>query len=96
MTTVATVLTPLHHTSFDAALLRLGLRIQFLEFSRDLLLNSPISISTRGKEVETRRDNILNEIIARDLCRPEHNVLRNENEPMESDDKTVYEEDVRE
>ena len=36
----------------------------------------------------------MNELIARDLCRPEHNILRNEGEPMESDDKTVYEEDV--
>ena len=55
---------------------------------------APLPSRVREKEVENRRNNILNGIIARDLCRPEHNVLRNEGEPMEDDEKTVYEEDV--
>ena len=56
---------------------------------------APLPSRSRDPEPQqSRRDDILDEIIAMDLCRPEHNLLRNEGEPMESDEKTVYEEDV--
>ena len=49
-------------------------------------------------ESEARRDGILNELIARDLCRPEHNILRNRDEPTEQsgEEQSYCEEDVPE